>query len=98
MNITMDFPDTPEQFLSMYSFTDTKEYYTNGQQCITLHRVGQMLEHYFAERTCKQVCVTDKCLPYVTHITICSLCREILAFDEYPAPNYCPNCGAKVVR
>ena len=52
---------------------------------------------YIPERTCEQVDVTDKCQPYVTHITICSLCREILAFDEYTAPNYCPSCGAKII-
>lgn len=50
-----------------------------------------------AERTCQQVDVTVKYQPYVTHMTACSLCGETLAVEEYPAPNYCSKCGARVV-
>ena len=50
-----------------------------------------------AERTCQQVDVTEKYQPYVTHSTACSRCGGILAMEEFLAPNYCPNCGAKVV-
>lgn len=50
-----------------------------------------------AERTCTQIDVTDTRKPYTTHMTECSECGGVLALDEYRAPNYCPNCGAKVV-
>ena len=51
-----------------------------------------------AERTCTQIDVTDTRKPYTTHMTECSECGGVLALDEYRAPNYCPQCGAKVER
>jgi uncharacterized CHY-type Zn-finger protein len=53
---------------------------------------------FVRERTCQQVDVTGRHKPYVTHMSACSLCGETLAVDEYHAPNFCPNCGAKVVE
>lgn len=51
-----------------------------------------------AERTCEQIDVTEMHKPFTTHMTECSECGGVLAVDEMPAPNYCPNCGAKVER
>lgn len=51
-----------------------------------------------AERTCQEVEVTARYQPYVTYMTACSLCGGTLAVEEYSAPNYCPNCGARVVE
>ena len=92
MNTIMEFPDTPEQFLDKYSFTDTKEYYTNGQRCISLYRVEQMLEHYFAERTCEMFQYRNA-LGLIDEYH-CSECGA----DVEGKPNYCPSCGAKVVE
>lgn len=43
----MYFPDTWEEFVDSYSFEDKKEIYTNGAELILVHRVRQMVEHYF---------------------------------------------------
>lgn len=63
-------------------------------------RASQAVEEWNTrtERTCQQVDVTGRFKPYVTHMTACSLCGETLAVDEYHAPNFCPNCGAKVTK
>ena len=60
-------------------------------------KTGVMLR-YVPERICFQVDVTADHSPYTSYMTACSLCGEMLAVEEFRAPNYCPNCGAKVVR
>ena len=57
---------------------------------------GKEAVRYTPERTCQQVDVTARYQPYVTYSTACSSCDGMLALDEFPAPNYCPNCGARV--
>ena len=59
--------------------------------------IAEEAQRFVPERTCQQVDVSEKYQPYVTHMTACSLCGETLAVEEYPAPNYCHSCGAKVV-
>ena len=44
----MAFPKTADEFIQQYKFTDTKQEYTNGAELISVFRVKQMLEHYFA--------------------------------------------------
>ena len=43
----MIFPNTPQEFIKQYSFTDTEQVYTNGTVLIPVFRVEQLLEHYF---------------------------------------------------
>ena len=45
-------------------------------------------------RMCYQI---EKTQPYETYRTVCSICGEMLALEEFDAPNYCPNCGAEVL-
>jgi hypothetical protein len=47
----MTFPKTIEEFINQYSFTDSKQYYTNGSTLIPTFRVKQALEHYCPNRT-----------------------------------------------
>ena len=41
----MHFPDTLEEFIKSYSFTDDKEIYTNGSELIPTFRLKQWEEH-----------------------------------------------------
>lgn len=43
----MIFPDTFEEFVKIFGFVDSKEYYTNGSELIQVFRVEQWLEHEF---------------------------------------------------
>ena len=46
MSDVMNFPNSPEEFIEQYSFTDKERVYTNGIELIPVFRVCQMLEHY----------------------------------------------------
>lgn len=50
MGETMDFPDSPINFIESYSFIDRKEIYTNGSELVPLFRVKQMLDHYYHDK------------------------------------------------
>lgn len=59
-----------------------------------VERVEIEFDVYVKERTCKQVltdCNDGLMPPFTAH---CSACGDEWGFT----PNYCPNCGAKVVR
>lgn len=43
----MQFPETIEEFLDNYCFTDKDKVYTNGSELIQRFRIEQALEHYF---------------------------------------------------
>lgn len=45
MDETMNFPDTWEEFVEEFGFSDSKEVYTNGTKLIPVFRVEQWLEH-----------------------------------------------------
>ena len=47
MGEVMNFPNTIEEFLDYYSFTDIEELYTNGSELIPVFRVLQALEHFY---------------------------------------------------
>ena len=47
MSDVMQFLETFEDFIRMYSFKDTEEIYTNGSMLLTVYRVMQAVEHYF---------------------------------------------------
>lgn len=92
-----EFPENWEDFIKMYEFDDSAEVYTNGVMLVPSFRVGQMIEHYFKERTCESVNVNGYAFRFE-----CSSCGYVaivhnceIRLDELP--NYCPNCGAKVV-
>ena len=92
-----DFPIMWEDFVKTYEFDDSCEVYTNRAMLIPSFRVEQMVKHYFAERTCHQVNVNGYGFRFE-----CSACGYVaivhnceIRLDELP--NYCPNCGAKVV-
>ena len=42
----MTFPESPQEFIEQYSFTDKEKVYTNGSELIPVFRVHQMLEYY----------------------------------------------------
>ena len=44
----MEFPKYWEDFIKDYSFKDDQHIYTNGSELISIYRVKQMVEHYFA--------------------------------------------------
>ena len=48
--IKMQFPDTFEEFVKSYSFTDDKEIYTNGCGLIPTFRLKQWEEHKKEEK------------------------------------------------
>ena len=45
MNEQMEFPNTFEEYVKDYGFTDTQEIYTNGSELIPVFRVKQWLQH-----------------------------------------------------
>lgn len=49
------FPETLEEFLAEFSFTDKEELYTNGSELIPVFRVLQAVEHYFKYVSIKEV-------------------------------------------
>ena len=55
----MQMPKTAEAFIEQYKFTDSKREYTNGSELISVFRVQQMIEHYFA--TDNHVAVKTEC-------------------------------------
>lgn len=73
--------------------------------CVTMSAFGTEAEaveawNTRAERTCTMLRLTDCTCQYM-HRYLCSECGE---YNEQPTvmgkstpPNYCPNCGAKVV-
>lgn len=85
----MTFPETVDEFIEQYGIRDTEEVYTNGSMLIPVFRVGQMIDHYFPERTCN---FSD----HVADVAWCSECKKPMEYPNHP--NYCPNCGAKVVE
>ena len=88
-----DWESAPEEYIETYSFIDKEQIYTNGLKLIPVFRVEQMLNHYYKERTCQQViteCFDKRMPPFTAH---CSECGDQWGYT----PNYCPNCGAKVV-
>lgn len=96
-----EFPENWEDFIKMHEFDDSAEVYTNGVMLVPSFRVGQMVEHYFKERTC---CMTDRgecseCGAYIVRAW-----TEVHDFNgdmkriDLRSHNYCPNCGAKVVK
>lgn len=98
MNDMQDWESTPEEYIETYSFIDKEQIYTNGSKLISVFRVKQMLEHYYKERTCKPIAkpnVWGFCDFY------CECGNKLLEIangtDEY-LPNYCSNCGTKVVK
>lgn len=73
----MAIPETPEEFIQMYSFKDSQELYTNGSQLMPVYRVEQLLEYYFysigdLESLVKDL---DKCINYNDHKHTCSKCK-----------------------
>ena len=91
MNVIFQFPATVEQFLLMYGFTDTEHFYTNGQRCITIHRVRQMLGYYFPERTCTVDGIDTDEYGYWVYLS----CGHVTL--SHGKPSYCSTCGAKVI-
>lgn len=91
----MNWPGTWREFAEVYSFEDKDCVYTNGQRCMTLHRVGQMVEYYF-DRTAAMVDTG-----YATGT--CSECGVEFAGSimtneppDYVKPlERCPRCGAR---
>lgn len=76
MGDSMNYPKTAEEFIKQYSFTDEKQEYTNGAELISVFRVKQMMEHYFATDTNvgdKWISVEDR-LPNMDEK--CLLCEE----------------------
>lgn len=55
----MYFDEKWEDFLDFYSFTDTKQYYTNGSELVQVFRVKQMVEHYFKNKGDKNMELKD---------------------------------------
>ena len=89
-----DWESTPEEYIETYSFIDKEQIYTNGSKLISVFRVEQMLDHYYKERTCKNV------TKHYGYGFKCSLCdfeqydgNTLISFDY----EYCPNCGVKVM-
>lgn len=54
MGEQMEFPETFEEFLAKFSFTDKKALYTNGSELIPVFRVLQAVGHYFNHVTVKE--------------------------------------------
>lgn len=46
----MEYPKTPNEFIKSYSFKDSDEIYTNGDELVPVFRVEQMLEHYYEQQ------------------------------------------------
>ena len=46
----MQMPKTAEAFIEQYKFEDDLQVYTNGAELISVLRVKQMMEHYFASK------------------------------------------------
>ena len=55
----MYFDEKWEDFSDFYSFTDTKQYYTNGSELVQVFRVKQMVEHYFKNKGDKNMELKD---------------------------------------
>ena len=97
----MTFPETVNGFFEQYGIWDREEVYTNGALLIPVFRVEQMLDHYFRERTCHMTrdidypCVEEGCKRLMFPKWICSECEWDKLGEK---PNYCPNCGAKVME
>lgn len=54
MGEPMGFPETFEEFIHTFSFTDTEKLYTNGSELIPVFRVLQAVRHYFNHVTVKE--------------------------------------------
>ena len=90
MNCCMSFPETTDEFIDFYKFTDSNEYYTNGSELIQVLRVKQMLEHYMPKRG-------QWLFDSLTEKMFCSNCNEEpYRKNNRELPNFCPNCGAKM--
>lgn len=91
--MTMDFPDTWEEFEESYGFTDTKQLYTNGGRLIPSFRVEQWLDHI---KTPEGEWFIDG--EYIN----CSHCKKERWSNEAPIADlvkgfrHCPNCGARM--
>lgn len=100
MSVIMYMPDTPEEFIKDHQFVDTKEYYTNGSELISVYRVEQMIEHYFRRKSKDDAAPVvharwvDPCINKYGHpCHHCSACRFKASQKDR---NYCPNCGARM--
>lgn len=106
MDNIMQFPETFEEFAKSYGFKDSKEIYTNGSELIPVFRVEQWLEHARVERTCHIVPMDAAGNPPYRKGDLimnslsdgCSECGCPFDTLNYGVPNYCKNCGAKVVK
>lgn len=94
---TMNLPPTWEEFIENFTILDIKEVYTNGSVLVPLFRVKQMMEFYYKpERTCHAISdyIVKADGDEIYWYDGCSECEVRMG---EPLPNYCPNCGAKVV-
>ena len=103
----MSFPDNWWTFVQDYQFVDKEEIYTNGSMLIPSFRVCQMVEHYFGgkvgktsrytDRTCYDVNASAREHGAHCFLWRCSNCDE--SYDtEMESMNYCPSCGARVIK
>lgn len=89
---------TLEEFIESFSFVDEDEVYTNGLDLIPVFRVDQLIEYYFKERICKPM---PKPNDYGFSTFYCKCGNKLLevanGIDEC-LPNYCSNCGVKIIK
>lgn len=99
MNDMQDWESTPEEYIETYSFIDKEQIYTNGSKLISVFRVEQMLEHYYKERTYKNLATRKDdfyCSECGCEVVGCMV-DDSGSFDNPLCFSYCPNCRAKVV-
>ena len=94
----MDYPPTWEEFIDNFTILDIEEVYTNRDVLVPLFRVKQMMEHYYREGNME---IAKIGLSYIVYrYTCCGYEHAESTTDtgasEVP-PNWCPNCGAKIV-
>ena len=101
MGEVMTFPKMIDEFIDFYSFKDSEEIYTNGSQLISVFRIKQALDHYYADVR-EVVHGKNVCDSVIGHCefkcSVCgsdalSVCCGSLDGGKF---NYCPHCGAKM--
>lgn len=106
MDGMMDYPPMWEEFIENFTILDIEEVYTNRDVLVPLFRVKQMMEHYHKpEKTIPyregHMEIAKIGLSYIVYrYTCCGYEHAESTTDtgasEVP-PNWCPNCGAKIV-
>lgn len=96
MSDTVVFPQTPEEFIEEYSFTDYEEAYIQCNELIEVSMVKRMLDHYYKP-------LADKATPkkqeskgssVFTEDSCCPACDEYLYLKQF---HYCPYCGQRLL-